>query len=103
MGAKPAETAAADPPDDPPGTLDRSQGFLVSKKAEFSVEEPMANSSIFSLPITIPPFSLTFTVAEASYGGIKSSRIFDEQVVFKPFVAILSLSPTGKPSNNLSS
>jgi hypothetical protein len=51
----PAATAAADPPDDPPGTVSRFQGFLVGKNAEFSVEEPMANSSQFVFPIRTEP------------------------------------------------
>ena len=52
--AMPAETAAALPPDDPPGTLPASQGFKVSPKAEFPVVFPIPNSSRFVLPITIP-------------------------------------------------
>ena len=34
-----AATTAADPPLDPPGTRDRSQGFLVIFKPEFSVDQ----------------------------------------------------------------
>ena len=51
----PAATAAAEPPLDPPGTRERSQGLCVSRKAEFSVEEPMPNSSRFVLPTTTAP------------------------------------------------
>ncbi len=46
----PAATAAAEPPLEPPGTVARSQGFRVVWKLEFSVEEPMANSSMLVLP-----------------------------------------------------
>ena len=46
-GALPAATAAAEPPDEPPGTRARSHGFSVGPKPEFSVEEPIANSSWF--------------------------------------------------------
>ena len=49
-GASPAATAAAEPPEEPPGTCRRSQGLRVGPKAEFSVEEPMANSSMLVLP-----------------------------------------------------
>ena len=61
----PAATAAALPPEEPPGTRDRSTGLRVVWNAEFSVEEPMANSSMFSLPsITAPaPLSLSTAVA----------------------------------------
>src|SRR6185369_7884475 len=54
-GAKPAATATAEPPLDPPGTRDGSWGLRLGPNAEFSVEEPIANSSRFVLPITIPP------------------------------------------------
>ncbi len=54
-GLNPAATAAAEPPDDPPGTRLVSHGLCVGPKAEFSVDEPMANSSVFVLPSTTMP------------------------------------------------
>ena len=65
-GASPAATAAAAPPELPPGTRVKSQGFDVGPKAEFSVEEPMANSSMFNRPHGIAPAALSLTVAVAS-------------------------------------
>ena len=61
----PAATAAAEPPEDPPGTRVRSHGFLVCLKPEFSVEEPIANSSRLVLPTLIEPawFNFSITVA----------------------------------------
>ncbi len=56
-GARPPATAAAEPPEDPPGTRPGSQGLLVGPKAEFSVDEPMANSSMFVLPRRLSPAS----------------------------------------------
>jgi hypothetical protein len=44
-GARPAATAAAEPPELPPGTRERSQGLSTGPKAQFSVDEPIANSS----------------------------------------------------------
>ncbi len=64
--AMPEATAAAEPPEEPPGTLSKSRGFLVIKKAEFSVEEPMANSSILALPKNIAPASRSFFMTVAS-------------------------------------
>ena len=58
MAANPAPTAAALPPDEPPGTRERSHGFLVEPNALVSVEEPNANSSMLSLPSGIPPASM---------------------------------------------
>ena len=46
----PAATAAAEPPDEPPGTRSRSHGLEVGNQAECSVDEPIANSSMFVLP-----------------------------------------------------
>ncbi|EKD95284.1 MAG: hypothetical protein ACD_24C00543G0001 [uncultured bacterium] len=53
-----AETAAADPPEEPPGTLSVSQGLCVVKKSEVSVDAPCAKASILVLPkITAPASS----------------------------------------------
>ena len=49
-GVMRAATAAAAPPLEPPGIRERSQGLRVFWKAEFSVEPPMANSSMLVLP-----------------------------------------------------
>src|SRR6185312_845198 len=49
-GAIPADTAAAEPPPEPPGTRAGSQGFRDGPYAEFSVDEPIANSSVLVLP-----------------------------------------------------
>src|SRR5690625_4821043 len=49
-GAINAATAAAGPPPDPPGTRLRSHGFRVTPNAEYSVVEPIANSSMLVLP-----------------------------------------------------
>ena len=64
-GVIPAATATAEPPLEPPGALDVSQGLLDGPNAEFSVDEPMANSSQIVLPtITAPAsFSRSITVA----------------------------------------
>ena len=55
--AEPAATAAAEPPEDPPGTLPVSHGLAEGPYPEFSVEDPIANSSRLVLPmITAPAF-----------------------------------------------
>ena len=64
--AKPAATAAADPPLDPPGTRLVSWGLRVGPKAEFSVDEPMANSSRLVLPTTTAPAALRRCTTVAS-------------------------------------
>jgi len=57
-GTMPEATAAAEPPEEPPGTRSRSWGLRVGPNAEFSVEEPMANSSRLVLPTLMAPAAL---------------------------------------------
>ena len=60
---------------------------------------PIANSSIFVFPmITAPAFS-RFSTASAVYVGLKLYNIFEEQVVSRSFVHILSLMATGTPAS----
>ena len=80
-GTIPAATAAALPPLDPPGTRVLSWGLRVGPNAEFSVDDPMANSSRLVLPTTTAPAFDSRETIVASYGGRHPSRIRDEQVV----------------------
>src|SRR5581483_5219389 len=57
-GASPAATAAADPPPEPPGTRDGSHGLREGPYAEFSVDEPIANSSVLVFPSRRKPCCL---------------------------------------------
>ncbi len=62
-----AATAEAEPPDEPPGTsgllLPRARhGLTTGPKWLVSLDEPMANSSIFSLPSITAPASHRFCV-----------------------------------------
>src|ERR1700758_5086633 len=66
QGASPAATAAALPPPEPPGTRVGSHGLRVGPYAEFSVEEPIANSSVFVLPSTRSPRALQRLITVAS-------------------------------------
>ena len=50
-----AATHAAEPPELPPGTNDSPQGLMTGPKKLVSLDEPIANSSIFVLPIIIDP------------------------------------------------
>src|SRR5579862_7473510 len=64
----PAATATPEPPDDPPGTRARSHGLRVTPSPEFSVDEPIANSSQLSLPTMTAPAARRRLVTVASYG-----------------------------------
>ena len=65
----PPLTAAAVPPPDPPGTREGSHGLCDGPKAEFSVEEPIANSSMFVLPSSVSPAVLHRAATVASNTG----------------------------------
>jgi hypothetical protein len=62
----PACTATAEPPDDPPGTLDSSRAFNTFPYTEFSLVEPIANSSQLQVPIMMASSckSVSMAVAE---------------------------------------
>src|SRR5271170_5276589 len=73
-------TAAADPPEEPPGTSfallpARCHGFSTGPNAEVMLEEPMANSSRFALPRNTAPSRNKFAVTVLSYGGTKLARM----------------------------
>src|SRR3989442_1040582 len=99
-GAIPAATAAADPPDEPPGTRERSHGLRVGSNAEFSVDEPIANSSMFVFPSATAPASKSRRTTVASYGETKFSSISEPHVVGAPRVANTSLIATGTPNSS---
>src|SRR5262245_26339457 len=98
-GAWYAATAAAEPPDEPPGTRFRSHGLRDGPKAEFSVEDPIANSSMLVLPRITTPAARSRAVTVASYGGCQPARIFDPQVVGMSTVVNTSLSASGTPAS----
>ena len=65
----PAATQAADPPLDPPGVRSAAQGLRVGPYAEFSVDDPIANSSQLVLPTITAPAASSRSTTAASYGG----------------------------------
>src|SRR6266480_3470740 len=90
-----AATAAAEPPDEPPGTSGafdplRRHGEVTGPKAEVSFDEPMANSSLLVLPSISAPSRHKFALTVDSYPGTKLSRIFEQAVVRTPSVANMS-------------
>ncbi len=69
IGISPAPTAAADPPLDPPGIRDVSQGFDTAPKCGFSLLMPWQISCKFVLPtITAPARSNAVTISASSSG-----------------------------------
>src|SRR5262245_35998927 len=98
-GTARAATAAPEPPEDPPGTRSPCHGLRVAPNAEFSFDEPMANSSQLSLPRTTAPARFRRATTVASYGGTKCSRMREPAVVRIPAVQMMSLTPTGTPAS----
>ena len=68
-GASPAATAAAEPPELPPGTRSWSHGLRTSPYAEFSFDEPIANSSMLVLASVAAPAASRRATAVDVYGG----------------------------------
>src|SRR5207237_3208924 len=67
--ASPAATATAEPPDDPPGTRSARHGFFTGPNAEFSLDEPIANSSRLVFPSMTAPRSSSRSTTVADYRG----------------------------------
>src|SRR5262249_29141702 len=61
-----AAPATPEPPEDPPGPRAGSHGFRVTPSAEFSVDEPIANSSQLSFPTMTAPAARSRAVTVAS-------------------------------------
>src|SRR5688572_22717174 len=96
-GTAPAQTSAAEPPDEPPGTRALSSGCTTRPYAECSVEEPIANSSQLVLPAISAPAAFSFATAVASYGERYPSRMRDPQLVVNSSVQMLSFTAMGMP------
>src|SRR6185503_15964663 len=85
-GVMRAATAAAEPPDEPPGTRCKSQGLRTGPQCELSFDEPIANSSMLHLPSGTAPARWNCSTTCASYGLTKFSSIREPQVVRWPLV-----------------
>src|SRR5689334_8086810 len=94
-----AAMAAADPPLEPPGTRAGSHGLRASLILEFSVDDPMANSSMLVLPNGMAPAARSLRMTVASYGARYDCRIFEPQVHGSPFTLMRSLTAIGTPPN----
>jgi hypothetical protein len=94
-GANQAATQAALQPLEPHGILFVPQGFVVIFKAEFSDVDPIANSSIFTLPKVLIQAFFKFSITVELYGGTKFSSIFEAQVVGTHFSQNMSFTAIG--------
>ena len=99
-GPSPAATAAAVPPDDPPGVLAVSHGLRVSPVRGELVSALQPNSGVAVLPISTAPASRRRAVAGASTShGCSGSTVRLPRRVGQPRVRTRSLIEVGTPSS----
>ncbi len=96
MSAKPAATAAPEPPLEPPGVRAGSQALPVRPKCGFSVVMPQANSCVFALPITSAPAARSAATTGASRSGSRRKKP-EPARVGKPATSIRSLTASVRP------
>src|SRR5260221_13136107 len=76
-GTSRAATAAAEPPEEPPGTRLGSQGFRTGPKWLVSLDEPLANSSMLVFPSTTKPGARNRNTTRAAKGETKLAHNID--------------------------
>src|SRR6185436_3089210 len=77
----PAASAAAEPPEDPPGERAVSQGFLHVPKCTLSLITPNAHSCILVLPTNTLPAARSLLTTMQSTRSTVSRRNFEPAVV----------------------
>ena len=78
MTSSAAATTAAEPPDEPPGTSFSFSGFSTLPYAEFSLEEPIANSSQLQRPIIMASSASKRSTTVALKSDSNPSRILED-------------------------
>src|SRR3954447_1432373 len=96
-GRRPAATAAAAPPDEPPGVRDGSHGFLVAPFSSDSVCAIVPNSGVFVLPRITKPASLRLRTTAESAAAMFCAYALQEYVVGIPATSFRSLIAIGTP------
>ena len=94
---KPAATAAAEPPDEPPVIRSRSHGLRTAPKRLIVDVAPIPNSCRLSLPRKTAPASRSRRTTSASSVGTRCSKTALAAVVRRPAVSMLSFSAIGMP------
>ena len=94
----PRTTAAAAPPEEPPGVMRVSQGLRVTPVNGLSVTAFQPNSGMVVLPMMIAPCSRSRATAGASCAAGAAGVSFEPKRAGMPATRRLSLMPTGTPS-----
>ena len=95
--ASPLATAAAEPPDDPPGVKRVSQGLRVTPNTSLTVFPPAPNSGVLDLAMTIAPFASSRSTRMSEREAIRSAKTRDPSVQRTPATAVRSLMTIGRP------
>jgi len=98
-GTQPEATAAPDPPDDPPGVREISQGLRVMPHSGESVNPEVANSGVFVLPTIMAPAVSSRSTSTGFQSGTQFCSSFEPRVVSLPLVGVKSLIAMGMPSS----
>src|SRR4051812_22890295 len=99
-GPMPEATAAAAPPEEPPGVFAGFQGLRVMPVSGLSVTPFQPNSGVVVLPSRTAPCSRRRATAGASsFHGPLASTVFEPRMVGQPLVTSRSLIDTGTPSS----
>jgi hypothetical protein len=96
---RPAATAAAAPPLEPPAFRPRSQGVRHGPFSGESVNAVVPNSGVLVLPITTKPAARVLATWARSKSGTFAANALQEKVVRIPAVVSRSLSAIGTPWN----
>ena len=95
----PAATAAAAPPDDPPGVTPASHGFKVRPCSALSVNHRQEKAGVLVRPMTTAPARRRFATTGLSSAAITSRNATTPLLVGKPRWSALILVVTGTPAS----
>ena len=99
-GARPAASAADEPPLEPPGDRDVFHGFRVAPKSLFEVNAVPPNSGLFVRPMMIAPSARSrATAMSSSVSGAASLYSNEPAVVTWPFTRAISFTRSGSPAS----
>ena len=95
----PAATAAAEPPDEPPGVREGFHGLRVVPLASVIVHGQIISSGTFVIPSGIAPAARSRRTASASAGWV-GPKLREPRVVDCPLSGKSSLTAIGTPASN---
>src|SRR5215211_2519633 len=98
-GPRPAATAAAAPPLDPPGVFSSFQGLYEGPNTRFPESPFQPNSGVLVFPNMTAPAAYNRSTTGASSSGTQSASINEPRAVRIPRVGVRSLIEVGIPAS----